>query len=313
MPLTTNAIFKENDKFVTPFRMILSGSSGSGKTAFAGKILEHDVFDTSVEYVYYYFPCYLDEAPVDWHNSMTIPVSYQTGLPTLEQLTSMPANSVVILDDLMDECVISGTIDHLFRVISGKRKISVMIMTQNYFTHGRYSRNIRNSCNFTVLLRNYCDATINNRAARAMKLTKPVALAEQWNADKEYPYIFIDQTQKGQVSGYQIYTSLFDRYKKCYSNTGMPSYIIPEKDFSAIFHILQRNNRVVLAQQKNEDEINEHSTGVLGNTIVGTGTTTGPVTNNDTTTVTANITTNESISTQPREYSRKPKKRTRCY
>ena len=313
MPLTTNAIFKENDKFVTPFRMILSGSSGSGKTAFAGRILENDIFDTSVEYVYYYFPCYLDEAPVDWHNSMTIPVSYQTGLPSLEQLTSMPANSVVILDDLMDECVTSGTIDHLFRVISGKRKISVMIMTQNYFTHGRYSRNIRNSCNFTVLLRNYCDATINNRAARAMKLTKAVTLAEQWNADKEYPYIFIDQTQKGQVSGYQIYTSLFDRYKKCYSNAGMPSYIIPEKDFKEIFKILQRNNRVVLAQQKDEDEINEQNSESVRTTIVRSGITTGSGTNDDTKSSAGNTTTNQQQSEPAREYSRKPKKRTRHY
>ena len=313
MPLTTNAIFKENDKFVTPFRMILSGSSGSGKTAFAGRILENDIFDTSVEYVYYYFPCYLDEAPVDWHNSMTIPVSYQTGLPSLEQLTSMPANSVVILDDLMDECVTSGTIDHLFRVISGKRKISVMIMTQNYFTHGRYSRNIRNSCNFTVLLRNYCDATINNRAARAMKLTKPVTLAEQWNADKEYPYIFIDQTQKGQVSGYQIYTSLFDRYKKCYSNAGMPSYIIPEKDFKASFKILQRNNRVVLAQQKDEDEINEQNSESVRTTIVPSGITTGSGTSDDTKSSAGNTTTNQQQSEPAREYSRKPKKRTRHY
>lgn len=257
MPVTTNAIFKEKDEFVTPFRMILSGSSGSGKTEFAGRLLKHNIFETRIEFVYYYFPCYLDDAPVDWHETMSVPVSYQTGLPTLEQLTSMPPNSVVILDDLMDECVTNGTIDHLFRVISGKRKISVMIMTQNYFTHGRYSRNIRNSCNFTVLLRNYCDATINNRAARAMKLTKPVTIAEQCNSNKEYPYIFIDQTQKGQVSGYQIYTDIFSHYKKCFSNAGMPSYIIPEKDFTAVFKILQRTNRVVLAQQKNEDTIDE--------------------------------------------------------
>ena len=134
-----------------------------------------------------------------------------------------------------------------------------MIMTQNYFAPGKYGRNIRNSCNYSVLLRNCCDATINQRAIRAMGLNKPFTLAEQSCAEMEYPYIFVDQTQKGQVSGYQIYTDIFDSYKKCYSNTGMPSYIIPEKDFLAVFRILQSKNRIVLAQEKNENTLYEES------------------------------------------------------
>ena len=257
MPITTNALIKSNEKFVSPFRMILSGSSGAGKTHFAGDLIRANRFEEKTEYVYYYHPCYLEEAPVDWHDSMPIPASYQTGLPTIEQLTSMPPNSLVVLDDLMSEAVGSEVIDHLLRVISGKKKISCMIMTQNYFINGRYSRNIRNSCNYSVLLRNYCDATINSRAARAMNLTKPVAKAEQSNAEKEYPYIFIDQTQKGQVSGYQIYSDIYGAFKKCYSNAGMPSYIIPEKDFLNVFEIIQQKNRVVLATQRNADEIGE--------------------------------------------------------
>ena len=169
----------------------------------------------------------------------------------------MPPNSLIVLDDLMDQCVGSEVINHLFRVISGIRKLSVMIMVQNYFVNGRFSRNIRNSCNYSVLMRNCCDGTINSRAARAMNLTKPVAFAEQNNADKEYPYISIDQTHKGQVSGYQIFTDIYGDYQKCYSNAGMPSYIIPEKDFLAIFEILQQINRVVLAKERNADTVGE--------------------------------------------------------
>ena len=257
MPVTTNAIIKENDKFVSPYRMIISGSSGAGKTYFAGELIRADLFLHEIDFIYYFHPCYLDEPPVNWHETMSIPVSYQTGLPNVEQLTSMPPNSLIVLDDLMEKCVNSEVIDHLFRVISGKRKLSVMIMSQNYFTNGRFSRNIRNSCNYSVLMRNCCDATINTRAARAMNLTRPVALAEQNNSEKEYPYIFIDQTQKGQVSSYQISTDIYGDFKKCYSNAGMPSYIIAEKDFLAIFDILQQKNRVVLAQQRNVDTVAE--------------------------------------------------------
>jgi hypothetical protein len=115
---------------------------------------------------------------VDWHESMSVPVSYQTGLPTMELLTSMPTNSVIALDDLMKKCNESETIDQVFRVLSGKKKISVMLITQNYFGQGPYSRNIRSSCNYSVLMRNCCDATINRRAAKVMGLTKAFYLAE---------------------------------------------------------------------------------------------------------------------------------------
>ena len=281
MPLTTNAVRKNETKFTSPFRMILSGSSGAGKTHFAGELLQNNLFDSDFEYIYYFHPCYLEEAPVNWHDTMMIPVSYQTGLPSLEQLMSMPTNSVVVLDDLMNKCIDDEVIDQLFRVISGKRKISVMIMTQNYFAQGKYGRNIRNSCNYSVLLSNCCDATINLRAVRAMGLTKPFALAETNNAEMEYPYIFIDQSQKGKVSGYQIYTNIFDRYIKCYSNAGMPSYIIPEKDFLSVFKILQSKNRIVLAQEKNADQIderagaseNQETTGTSSSTTATTETT----------------------------------------
>ena len=176
MPLTTNAVRKNETNFTSPFRMILSGSSGAGKTHFAGELLQNNIFDSDFEYIYYFHPCYLEEAPVNWHDTMMIPVSYQTGLPSLEQLMSMPTNSVVVLDDLMNKCIDDEVIDQLFRVISGKRKISVMIMTQNYFAQGKYGRNIRNSCNYSVLLSNCCDATINLRAVRANGIDKAVCI-----------------------------------------------------------------------------------------------------------------------------------------
>ena len=323
MPLTTNAVKKEEIQFKAPFRMILSGSSGAGKTHFAGKLLKSNLFDTTFEYIYYFHPCYLDEAPVNWHETMSIPVSYQTGLPSLEQLMCMPPNSVIVLDDLMDKCNESEVIDQLFRVVSGKRRLSVMIMTQNYFAQGKFGRNIRNSCNYSVLLRNCCDATINRRAARAMGLTKPFALAERDNAEMEYPYIFLDQSQKGQVSGYQAYTNIFDRYKKCYSNAGMPSYIIPEKDFLSVFKILQAKNRIVLAQEKNENESESPIREPAPTTAPGSSTQTangesgeqpGVASSrsaNRASTSTSNSTSRE--STRPKPYSRRERKRPKRY
>ena len=62
----------------------------------------------------------------------------------------MPANSLVIIDDQADVAVKSDLISQLFKVISGKKNLSVILVTQNYFLQGKHSRDIRNSCNYVM-------------------------------------------------------------------------------------------------------------------------------------------------------------------
>ena len=223
-------------KFSFPFRMILAGSSGSGKTHFAGELLKrNDLFDEPVSNIYYYYPFYLDDAPVDWHNSLDIPVIYNFGLPTKEELTQLPSKSCIVIDDSFDEAVKSSAIDHLFRVISGKRKLCVMIMTQNNFTKGKYGREIRNSCNFSVLFRNCCDTSINKNIAKMAGLSKAYNQASLDLNGCEYPYMFIDQSQRGQLTPFRLFTNIFARYPTVWSEQGMKGYVIGAQDFETFF------------------------------------------------------------------------------
>lgn len=48
--------FKKEIKFAHPFRLLLCGSSGSGKTFFAGELLKSDLFDEKVSNVSYFYP-----------------------------------------------------------------------------------------------------------------------------------------------------------------------------------------------------------------------------------------------------------------
>ena len=48
--------FKTEIKFAFPFRILLSGSSGSGKTHFAGELLKSDLFDEKITNVSYFYP-----------------------------------------------------------------------------------------------------------------------------------------------------------------------------------------------------------------------------------------------------------------
>ena len=60
---------------------------------------------------------------------------------------SMPEWSVVILDDLVEESYSSKTIDYLFRVLSSKRKLHVILMSQRYYHTGLEFKN----CSSTTL------------------------------------------------------------------------------------------------------------------------------------------------------------------
>ena len=233
----------QDSRFAFPFRMILAGSSESGKTHFAGRLLEgQDLFEDKITAVFYYYPCYLSEVPVTWHKTLTIPVSYHIGLPTKKELANLPKRSCIVLDDSFDEAIKSSAIDHLFRVISGKKKICVIIMTQNNFTKGKYGREIRNSCNYSVLFRNCCDVSINENIARMIGLKMAFQAVSIAIEGDKYPYIFLDQSQKGQLTRFRLYTDIFGEYKVSWSLDGMKAYIVGAQDFELFFKVFSEGS-----------------------------------------------------------------------
>ena len=238
-------------KFEFPFRMFLSGSSQSGKTTFAGKILSADLFKQRITSIIYFHPDYLDQAPVNWHNQLKVHVSYKTGLPTLNELCVVEEGSCIVLDDLYEECVSSKAIDYLFRVLSGKKNLSVIIMSQRYFAQGRYGMNIRNNVNYTVLMRN-ADARINRKIATLLNVEKQ--LQKISFEEKQYPYVLIDASPSALGSGYRVYEDIFSEHQIVYSDSGMRGYVISEKEFERFFTKLNKNT----AQVKNADEAEKY-------------------------------------------------------
>ena len=242
MPLTVNYHVLQGNKFDYPFRVFISGSSQSGKTHFARELLYHtEIFKQSIKCVHYCHPDYLSELPVDWHESLDVPVSYQSGIPTLDELCRLEPHTCLVLDDLYEEAIISRQVDYLFRVLSGKKNISVVIMSQRYFAQGRFGMNIRNNCNFTVMMRN-SDGRVNPKIAISLNLSVAVNKAiEDTYADNYYPYIFIDSSPRGQVSNYRCYTSIFGNAQTVFNQRGMKAYIINEHDFLSNFNIINKS------------------------------------------------------------------------
>ena len=240
MPLSVKYDILEETKFQYPFRIFVSGSSQSGKTYLSEQILKSSIFMRQAEHIMYYHPDYLDECPVTWHQTLTTSVSYHCGVPTLKNLCDLKPNTCIVLDDLYEECVSSKSIDYLFRVLSGKKQLSVIILSQRYFAHGKFAMNIRNNCNFTILLRNV-DKKINYRIASLMSLQIPVkkAITDSYEGNF-WPYIFIDSSPRAQVTGYRVYTNIFGKYLTVYSDDGMKSYVVSEKDFLKFFIVKEK-------------------------------------------------------------------------
>ena len=131
-----------NFEFAQIFRIFISGSSSAGKTYFAKTLLQQNLFQFSR--VYYYHPDFHEHSPVSWHEEFDKPVLYQAGIPTLKELLEIPEHSCLVFDDLFSQCCESKDIDYLFRVLSSKRKLNVIIMTQRYFAEGKCGLSIRN-------------------------------------------------------------------------------------------------------------------------------------------------------------------------
>ena len=238
---------RETDiKFADIFRVFISGSSSAGKTYFARQLLENKYLVP--ERIYYYHPDIQEHFPVDWEQFIDIPICFQSGIPTEDDLLSIPKYSCIILDDLYTQACANRTIDYLFRVLSSKRKLHVIIMTQRYFAEGSNGLNIRNSCNYHVLMNN-SDERTNLRVANMMNNRDSIRKALEINSRKLYPYIFLDKTNQARVSGIQVYTELFGKYRQVVVNS-MLFYLISENDFKANFVSIDSNTAILNADSK---------------------------------------------------------------
>ena len=77
----TGTLIEDDYKLKTPFRMLISGSSGTGKTTFIEKLLKSNRIDREFSTVFYCYPYTLGDPPVDWDQSLKCNVQFLTHLP----------------------------------------------------------------------------------------------------------------------------------------------------------------------------------------------------------------------------------------
>ena len=227
-----NVRYREINYTLAPVvRMYISGSSGSGKTHFAGELLKQ----LPCKRIYYFHPDFHETKPTNWDETLDTPVVFSSEFPTVNDLCNIPEKSCLVFDDLIQDCVNSKAIDYLFRVLSSKRSLSVIIMSQSYFPKGDFTVSIRNSSNYHVLMPN-SDASMTRRIASSLGLKKEIEKATKCNSDKVYSYIFIDRTNQARASKLEVFCDILSRVRIVIRKS-MKYYLLAEPDFKQCFTV----------------------------------------------------------------------------
>ena len=255
MPKIVEGLEVESPKLQKPFRLIVAGGSGSGKSWFVKKLVEENHFQSSFDEITYVYPDYLDECPTDYNTEQS--VQCIQGLPDRNTLGSMKPNSLIILDDLMLEASKCDDIARLFTVIARKRNISVILIVQNIYQQGKQFRNIRLSATGIALFKFYAGVDSNYRILRDVGLSSflPRRLMEEVYS-KRYNYIYLDLHPNRHNDFSSIRGNIFNEFSRIYYK--MEYVAISKADFAKYFKIIEAKKGKVKAI-KNGVEIKKKS------------------------------------------------------
>lgn len=143
--------------FQHPFTAMIAGPSGSGKTEFVKRLIQMKFSKinpppTKIIYMFNYPQVWFDEFPS---------LEYVQGFNSdkLDEITRASKHwrateTLLIIDDLMQEASESRLMASLFYEGSSKNNLSVIFVTQNLFLQSKHMRTISLNSHYLVLFRN---------------------------------------------------------------------------------------------------------------------------------------------------------------
>ena len=240
-------------KLEKPFRLIVGGGSGSGKTEFVKELVNKNHFSSPFEKIIYCYPDYLTDVPIEFDQI----VDCQPGLCDLKYFSSLPKNSLIILDDMMNECGNSDQIMKLFSVVARKRNLSLIFIVQNVYDKSKQFRNIRLNATGFILFKFYAATDVTRRILRDISCDDIIS-KEQINQiyTKNFAYIMINIHPERHSEFITIRTNIFDDNFIVINK--MEYVAIPKSDFIKYFKILEAKKGTIKAI-KNEVTIRKRS------------------------------------------------------
>ena len=236
-------------KLQKPFRLMISGGSGTGKSTILQKLVDESHFSSPFDKIIYCYPDYLDEPPMTFDQI----VENKPGICDLHYFSTLPQNSLIIYDDLMNECGRSDTFMKLFSVIARKRNLSVIFIVQNIYDGNKQFRNIRLNATGFMLFNFYADKDVNKRMLRDLNVQShvPKHLMDQIYS-RPFSYIYVDIHPERKSNFDIVKSNIFDKNFSIYNK--MEYIAIPKSDFIKYFRIAEVKEDTLRAV-KNEIKI----------------------------------------------------------
>ena len=150
-----------------PFSMLVSGSRGAGKTEFTKCLIKerNSVVNETFDIIKW---CYSKRQPkLEQELKIIFPtIEFVEGISE-DVRFSRDKNSLVVLDDLMNDALESSYVSDLFT--KGRHdNVSVILLTQNLFHQGKHSRDISINSDYLVLFKNPRDQSQITNLAKQM-------------------------------------------------------------------------------------------------------------------------------------------------
>jgi hypothetical protein len=190
-------------KLIVPFKLLLCGSSGCGKTNFALEILKSPhILSRPFKH------CLLCVPPNSTHLLSETIHQFKIVFPSLRCIEGLPQNEdmyihgfediLVLIEDMFLQACNSSTICNLMTFGSRRRNISIILTSQNPFQNSKHCITIRRNMSYTVIFSQICDKTVLQSIGRAQNPLRPNDLLNSFNAliksspKDKFLYLLID-------------------------------------------------------------------------------------------------------------------------
>lgn len=170
--------------------MVISGPTMCGKSTFVHSLLSNNnIFNSIPRRIYWFY----GQVTNDLKNKDYV---LKEGLP--DTFEDIPHNSVIILDDLMNEAKDHQGVTNLFTKLVHHKSLFVINITQNFFLRSNDTRTRRLNSQYMVLFKNPSDATQIAVIGRQMFPQNPNFLSYVYSKATKRPhgYVFIDLRQE---------------------------------------------------------------------------------------------------------------------
>lgn len=177
---------------IHPFRGILAGPSGAGKTYFVKDLLlTPGRISENMDDIYWFYGMW---QPL--YDSMKDYVTFFKGLPSQTFYDNLQPNrkSAIVLDDVMSTGSSSDIVSDLFTTGSHHKSISVLFLIQNLYFKGKVMRTISLNASYIILFKNSRDHSQIGIISRQMRPGNGKFIIEAFSdaTRKPFGYLLFD-------------------------------------------------------------------------------------------------------------------------